>query len=128
MHYLEIKELASRFRRNPTKAEQELWLYIKGKQLKGRKFLRQHPIVYQVNKWECFFFIPDFYCVSERLVIELDGGIHDDRKEKDLHRDRILSSLGLKILRIRNEELINIESVLLRIIHQFHLPDSPSIG
>ncbi|MFH0761072.1 MAG: DUF559 domain-containing protein [Bacteroidota bacterium] len=127
MHYLEIKELASRFRRNPTKAEQKLWLYLKGKHLKGRKFLRQHPIVYQVNKRECFFFIPDFYCVSEHLVIELDGGIHDDRKEKDLQRDRILSNFGLKILRIKNEELINIESVLLRIIQQFYI-NTPSLG
>jgi len=105
-----------------------LWRYLKGKQLKGRKFLRQHPIVYQVNKRECFFFIPDFYCVDEHLVIELDGGIHDDRKEKDLHRDRILSSLGLKILRIKNEELINIESVLLRIIQQFYIKIPPPLA
>jgi len=119
MHYLEVKKLAGRFRRNPTEAEEKLWNCLKGRQISGRKFLRQHPIIYQTYKNECFFFIPDFYCDKEKLVIKLDGGVHDDRIEKDNHRDEILKSLGLTIIRLRNEELSDIDSVLQKIQQHF---------
>jgi very-short-patch-repair endonuclease len=119
MHYIEIKELAARFRKNPTEAEKKLWKFIRNKKLSGRKFLRQHPVIYQIIKNECFFFIPDFYCDKEKLLIELDGGIHDDSKEKDTRRDKILHNLGFCVLRIRNEELSDIEAVLLKIERNF---------
>ncbi|TSA36355.1 MAG: DUF559 domain-containing protein [Porphyromonadaceae bacterium] len=119
MHYLELKELASRFRNSPTSEEKKLWSYLKGRQLAGRKFLRQHPVVYQTNRGECFFFIPDFYCDQEKLVIELDGGVHNSRLEKDKHRDEILKSLDLNIIRIRNADLSDIEVVLNKIQRSF---------
>jgi len=119
MHYREIKEKASKFRRNPTASESILWKELKNRKVLGRKFLRQHPIIYQVIGQECFFFIPDFYCAQEHLVIELDGGIHDHLKEKDYRRDKILRSRGFKILRIDNSELAEIKSVLEKITNKF---------
>ena len=59
----------------------------------------------------------DFYCNRARLVIELDGGIHEksEQREKDFNRDQIIKGLGLRVLRIRNEELFNMPSVLEKI-------------
>jgi very-short-patch-repair endonuclease len=65
------------------------------------------------------FYIPDFYCASEKLTIELDGKVHLYRKEKDAFRDNILNSFGLKVLRIKNEELATIEMVLKKIRNEF---------
>jgi very-short-patch-repair endonuclease len=86
-----------------------------------RKFLRQHPLIYDAdrNSNEFFFYIPDFYCASEKLIIELDGQIHDFQKEKDYHREEILTSNNLRVLRIRNDELNNIEQVKKKIFDMF---------
>ena len=121
MKWIEIKEIATKLRNNPTPAEIKLWENIRNKQLMGRKFLRQHPIVYDSNrnKNEFFFFIPDFYCASERLIIELDGFIHDFQKEKDYNRDLILTANNLRVLRIKNEELSDIGKIKTKIISMF---------
>lgn len=115
------KEIATKLRNNPTYSEKKLWKHIRNKQLSGRKFLRQHPIIYDSdrNKNEYFFFIPDFYCPAENLIIELDGHIHDFQKEKDHNRDLILSENNLRVLRIKNEELNEIENVKIRIMNMF---------
>jgi len=117
MHYLEIRERVRKMRRNPTLSEKALWQNLKGKKLFGFRFLRQHLIVYQVTDQECFYYVADFYCNRARLVIELDGGIHDkkEQREKDYNRDHIINSLGLRVLRIRNEELFNMPAVLEKI-------------
>jgi very-short-patch-repair endonuclease len=52
-------------------------------------------------------YIVDFYCVVARLVIELDGPIHDQQHENDYERQKNLEALGLKVLRFKNEELIS---------------------
>lgn len=119
MKYSEIKEIADRLRRNQTPAEKILWERIRKQQIKGRKFLRQHVIVYESVNNEHFFFIPDFYCAREKLIIELDGKIHDYQIDRDKNRDEILQSKGLRILRIRNEDLQNIDSVLEKIMKMF---------
>jgi len=121
MKWLDIKEIATRLRNNPTQSEILLWQVIRNKQLMGRLFLRQHPIIYDSdrNHNEFFFFIPDFYCARERLIIELDGRIHDFQKEKDYYRDKILEANNLRVLRINNDELEVIEKVKLRIINMF---------
>ena len=115
MKYAEIKALASRLRKEATPSERVLWQYIRRKQLEGRKFLRQHPIVYQTSGSELEFYIPDFYCAQEKLVVELDGKIHLQTKERDAFRDSILEHLGLTVLRIKNEELEDVERVLSKI-------------
>ena len=121
MKWIEIKEIATKLRNNPTPSERKLWKLIRNKQLNGRKFLRQHPIIYDSdrNKNEYFFFIPDFYCPGENLIIELDGHIHDFQKEKDFNRDLILSENNIRVLRIKNEELNEIENVKTMVMNMF---------
>ena len=119
MKYAEIKEVTNRLRKNATPSEVKLWKYLRKKQLDGRKFLRQHAIVYDSNGDEYFFYVPDFYCYKESLAIELDGKIHLYQKEKDKNRDEILNDLGINVLRFQNEELENIEYIIDRIKQEF---------
>lgn len=119
MKYEDIKQLTQKLRKEVTPAEVILWMHLRKKQLDGRKFLRQHAIIYESIGNEHFFYIPDFYCFKENLAIELDGKIHEFRKTKDQNRDEILKDLGIKVLRFKNEEVENIEKVLLRIKSEF---------
>jgi len=119
MTYSEIKELTRQLRSNPTREEKILWRYVRRKQLDGRKFLRQHPVIYESVGKEHFFYMPDFYCEKEKLAVELDGKVHFYTRERDAKRDKILESLGIQVLRIKNEELHNIENVLYRIRNSF---------
>lgn len=91
----ELKGNRKFLRNNSTSAEAALWNLLKSKQLEGRKFRRQHSI----NN-----FIVDFYCHSEKIIIELDGDGHGDyiQIEKDAERDKILESAGFRILRFEN--------------------------
>ena len=119
MKYAEIKKFARELRYRPTPAEKLLWSFLKNRQPNGRKFLRQHPIIYENANNELFIYIPDFYCNEEKLVIELDGPVHVYQKNKDHKRDLILKSKGINILRIRNEELKDIGAVLAKICSNF---------
>jgi very-short-patch-repair endonuclease len=89
-----IIEVAREFRKEPTAGEKILWNALRGKQLDGLKFRRQQPIG---------FFIVDFYCSPYRLVVEVDGPIHELQKEADAAREEILQVLGLQVLRIKTE-------------------------
>jgi very-short-patch-repair endonuclease len=113
--YKKIKPLASNLRNDPTATEILLWEVLRKKSLFGFKFLRQHPIIYRVDKGWAEFFIPDFYCSRLKLIIELDGPIHNFRKEYDSERDSKLLSKGIKVIRIENDELADINSVVLKI-------------
>ena len=119
MKYAEIKEITNRLRNNTTPSEDKLWKYLRKKQVIGRRFLRQHAIIYDSNGDEHFFYVPDFYCFKEQLAIELDGKIHLYQKGKDKNRDEILNVLGITVLRFQNEELKNIENVMDRIKREF---------
>ena len=120
MTYPEIKELTRKLRNNPTKEEQILWRHLRRKQLDGRKFLRQHAVIYESVGKEHFFYVPDFYCEKEKLAVELDGKIHLYTKRRDTKRDKILNLLGIRVLRIKNEELQDIHLVLARIKSLFN--------
>ena len=85
-----------------------MWSRLRGKQL-GYKFRRQHVI----NN-----FIVDFYCLEKGLVVEVDGGIHKAQKERDLEREHILRSLGCKIVRFTNDEILQNIDVVLNFIKQ----------
>jgi very-short-patch-repair endonuclease len=111
MKYNEIKELVRKFRKEQTVEEQTLWQELRNRKLKGIKFLRQHAIIYENSNNDFFFFVPDFYCAAYKLAIELDGKIHDYQVEHDKNREMILKGKSIKILRIKNEELNNIENV-----------------
>jgi very-short-patch-repair endonuclease len=98
-----------------TDAESTLWNFLRNRRFCNLKFLRQHPIIYQVTKNGPDYFIPDFYCAEKKVVIELDGKIHDFQKDEDEFRENILKDQGLKILRIRNDELEDLTKVLRKI-------------
>ena len=92
-----------------TPAEAALWNRLKKSQLAGKKFRRQHSFGY---------YIIDFYCPSAKLVVELDGSIHDTEEAHryDRQRDAFMTSLGLKVLRFRNEDVLqNMSGVLMEI-------------
>jgi leucyl-tRNA synthetase len=111
-----ITEIARELRRNPTPSEKLLWKYLRKRQIRGYKFLRQKPFVHEQLQNKRYFFIADFYCAELNLVIEVDGKIHDFQKEYDYQRDLVLRGLDLNVLRIKNEELVDMDSVLERIL------------
>ena len=94
------RKYAKRLRKKETRAEKKLWDLLKGRKCKGLKFRRQHPIHY---------YVADFYCHEERLIIEVDGGIHSDLRirEHDENRTAELNRYGIRILRFSNEQVIN---------------------
>lgn len=105
----EIFEIAKVLRNHLTETEILLWEELKDNKLDGLKFRRQHPI----NQ-----FIVDFYCHKRKLVIELDGEIHQkqDQKERDEGRQFMLEELGITVIRFKNEEVLNdIDKVLTEI-------------
>ena len=100
-----IFQKAEELRNRMTSAEEILWKHIHVNQWK-LKFRRQHPI------WN---YVADFYCHGIKLVIELDGGIHQDEevKKNDEVREKYLKELGLTVLRFNNQEVFdNINLVL----------------
>ena len=94
----EIEVAAKRLRKNLTPAEQLLWEALKGRQLNGLKFRCQHPVG---------LFILDFCCPQCKLVVELDGEVHDNQGEYDTARTEKLQAYGYRVLRFRNEEVFN---------------------
>lgn len=115
------KVVCRELRRNETSAEEVLWGAIRNKNLSGKKFYRQHPIFYDITGKETFF-VADFYSFSEKLVIELDGRYHKYRLKEDKYRTDILNSLGLKVIRFKNEEVLNnLDEVLLKITKSLSL-------
>lgn len=104
-----LLERAKEMRNNPTEAEKTLWLHLKSKGLEA-KFRQQHLID---------DFIVDFVCLSKKLIIEVDGGIHDSQQEADAKRTEILNEKGFKVIRFNNKEILNnIDSVLTIIQHE----------
>ncbi|BAY63482.1 hypothetical protein NIES22_35700 [Calothrix brevissima NIES-22] len=105
-----LKPLARQMRREPTLAEKKLWQKLRSKQLLGFKFRRQHVIDR---------FIVDFYCQEAHLIIEVDGGIHEYTQQEDAIRQEFLESLGLKVMRLKNEDVLNsIDETLAKIVHE----------
>ena len=96
-------------RRSMTKAEAVLWKKLKDRKLFHTKFQRQHPIN---------IFIVDFYCHQYRVVIEVDGDIHNDEiaKQYDSIRTDVLNNFGLKVIRFTNDQILySLNSVLEKI-------------
>ncbi len=111
-NYKGISLLARNLRNNPTPSETALWKVLRRKNLFGFKFIRQHPIFYRIDKQWVEFFIADFFCSRLKLIIEADGIIHESNEEYDYERDTKLLSKGIKVLRIKNEELTDINSII----------------
>ncbi|MFA5097449.1 MAG: endonuclease domain-containing protein [Candidatus Margulisiibacteriota bacterium] len=93
----EIKKKFARYlRKAETIAERIAWSHLKNRRFNGLKFRRQHVAE---------GFIPDFLCKEIKLILELDGSFHDNRKEYDLERQSILRSKGYRVVRMRNNEV-----------------------
>ena len=98
---------AKELRSQMTPEEKILWQHLRANRLSGFHFRRQQIID---------GFIADFYCHAAALVIEIDGGIHEQQAEYDAERDKVLSARGLRLLRIKNEEVRQeLDRVLMRI-------------
>jgi very-short-patch-repair endonuclease len=98
---LHIRDAARQLRNNMTASEVRLWSFLRGKRCGDMKFRRQAPIG---------AFIVDFYCPAYRLVIEVDGSIHQEEEvlAYDNRREESLREAGMTILRISNEEAFRI--------------------
>ncbi len=95
--WAQIKPLAREMRKEPTVAEKALWERLRGKQVGELRFRRQHPI----DK-----FIVDFYCAEARLVVEVDGPIHEQQQEYDALRQEFIEGLGIRVIRFANDEVL----------------------
>lgn len=101
-----IKEKARFLRKNQTEAEQVLWAHLRNRRQDGYKFLRQYPIRFKLNE-KPRMFIADFYCAKRKLIIEVDGGIHEKQKDYDNIRSEFLVTSGYLVIRFSNQEVIN---------------------
>ncbi len=92
--------LARHLRQEQTPAEKALWNLLRNRKFENLKFRRQHPLK---------DYIVDFYCYELMLIIELDGAYHNEKEQKykDEQRDYHLSFLGYKVLRYKNNAVIN---------------------
>ena len=114
-----LKEQARNMRKNPTEAENLLWQAIRNEQL-GYKFLRQHPFGE---------YIADFICFATSVVVEVDGGYHQNREQlaADAARDRFFRNKGFTVLRFTNEEILcNLDQTVSRL--QRYLQNFPLQG
>lgn len=109
-----LKKYRKNLRKNLTPAEAFLWKFLQGKKLGGRKFRRQHSIDN---------YIVDFYCASEKLIIELDGQVHFNpvAQQKDLQRTEYLENRGFTVIRFENKMVFDhLSSVLQEIRSNFN--------
>ena len=106
-----VQELAKEFRKEPTPAEQRLWEALRRNQMDGVKFHRQRSLGR---------YVLDFYAPSIKLVIELDGEIHqvDTQKEYDTLRENYLIAQNLRIMRFTNKQILNEIEFCLAEIHK----------
>ncbi len=114
-----LKQRSRQLRKNVTDAERQLWAKIRMKQLKGYQFYRQKPIG---------DYIVDFFCPKAKLAIEVDGSHHlvGEMIEYDSIKDDYLSSLGLRVLRFTNADVLtHIEGVVESI--EGEIPLSPPL-
>ena len=114
----ETFEKAKTLRENMTDAEKNLWQRLNKSQL-GVRFKAQHPIS---------IFIADFYCHQHKLVIEVDGEIHEYQKEYDYGREMEMEKFEIKTIRFSNQEIFSdIEIVIAKIKNEI-CPQPPKGG
>jgi very-short-patch-repair endonuclease len=95
----ELKAFRKTLRSNGTTAEAALWKLLKGKQVQGRKFRRQHSVGP---------YVLDFYCADENLAVELDGAAHftPEGQAHDRTRTEYLNSEGIRVVRFENYQVL----------------------
>ena len=114
-----LLDTARELRKKQTPAESVMWKLLRDRRLMNMKFRRQHQFG---------DYIVDFYCHDYKLVIELDGGVHnsDGQKKHDHKRDAYLASMGITVLRFRNEEFLAKPETILQCIADATKQSSPS--
>jgi very-short-patch-repair endonuclease len=109
------RERAKEMRREPVATEKLFWNELRGRKLAGFKFKRQFLIGP---------YIADFVCLERKLIVELDGPLHD--ANYDEARDRYLHEQGFTVFRFKNEDAVNdFPNVLLAIRHELQNPSTP---
>lgn len=109
------KKLCRDLRKQSTPAEKIFWEAVRDRRFLYKKFYRQYPIFFDLSGKETFF-IADFFCFEEKLVIEIDGGYHKRQKYHDSLRDSIINTLGINVIHFSNEEVeYNLSHVLLEL-------------
>jgi type I site-specific restriction-modification system R (restriction) subunit/very-short-patch-repair endonuclease len=113
--YSSLVNEARELRKKQTPAEEFFWQIVRNRKFIGLKFRRQH----QIGQY-----IVDFYCDEKRLAVELDGGVHQipEQKEKDKSKDEYLKSLGINIVRFKNEEILDRINETLKKLFELVLP------
>ena len=105
----DVFKKAKELRKYETDAEKILWTKLNRNQILGLQFRRQHPIDR---------FIADFYCAKIKLVVEVDGSIHElpENKDYDIGRSEILNDFGITVIRFSDEQIINeIDKTIIKI-------------
>ena len=105
-----MKFLARNLRKQSTNAERQLWKYLRAHRSAGYKFKRQ--VVIEP-------YIVDFVCMEARLIVEADGGQHLEQIEDDSERSEYLESLGYKVIRFWNHEILNDIHHVLEQVHRY---------
>lgn len=105
----QLRDYAKQLRKQATPAEQKMWELLRKPPFKQFHFRRQHPL---------FSYIVDFFSHERRLVIEIDGGIHDHQLSKDQSRDQFLRCYQYQVLRFTNEQVLySVDSVRQAVIN-----------
>ena len=105
---------ARNLRRNSTEAERAFWNQVRAKRLAGYSFRRQVPIGP---------YIVDFVCPAVKLVVELDGGQHQEQTAADNRRTRWLEREGYRVLRVWNNDVLgNMDGVLIAVLAELRSP------
>lgn len=108
-------EIARDLRQQQTSAEIILWECVRNRRLAGLKFRRQHPIA-GTN------YVADFLNYEQRLVIELDGAVHENQQTEDALRQTTIESLGYRVIRFRNERILNdLENSLITLLQAVNI-------
>ena len=100
---------ARRLRARTTHAEDHLWALLRGRRFEGLTFRRQAPVAGK---------IVDFLCPELKLVIELDGGVHDLRIVEDAERELLIAEAGFLVLRSDNQAFLRNPNILLDVIRR----------
>jgi very-short-patch-repair endonuclease len=109
---------ARSMRHAPVSPEKKFWSRVRDRRLGGHKFKRQVLIG---------SYIADFVCIERKLIVELDGGQHADRKAYDEKRDAFLTDKGFRVIRVWNIDLTeNIDGVMEMVLGELECSPSPS--
>ena len=110
--------LQRKLRRNMTDAERKLWSLLRNRQVEGFKFRRQHAFEN---------YILDFVCLEKKIVVEVDGGQHQESRAEDGIRTNVLEKAGFRVLRFWNNEVLQeFEAVAAQILQAMPGKQGPS--